>query len=272
LNRQPALPRRPLTVGELLDAAVQLVRAAPRSLLLIAVGLAVAEQGVLFLLHQALGIDYLTRNESADWDFWEMLGQVWLAMAVGAGFEALIITILGVWAGRAAVAQLTGAWRRRGPWEVARVGVAAPVAGLTTAVGALLGPLWVLGYGLFGTSGAVIGIDPRGGLGRAAATAFRVGMRVTGVRLLGYLAWLLLRLGFYLGLDSLLGFLSVGVMGGFWILTIGIVIANVAAYAFLASLDAAAVIEARFRGEGLDIWLARAERHAPLTHETVAAR
>ncbi|WP_117215016.1 hypothetical protein [Allorhizocola rhizosphaerae] len=270
MNRQPALPRRPLTVGELLDAAVQLVRAAPRSLLVLAAGLAVAEQGVLYPLREVLGVGLLTFIREGLWEL--PFGGLWVAFAVGAGLEALIITFLGVWAGRAAVAELTGVWRRPGPWEVVRVSLAAPVAGLVTAVGAFLGPLWVPGYTLFGTSGAVIGIDAKGSLGRAAATAFRVGMRVTGVRLLGYLAWLLLRLGFLVGLMSLLGFLSVDDVTAFWILTVGFVIANVAAYSFLAALDAAAVIESRFRGEGLDIWLARAERHAPLTHETVAAR
>ncbi len=269
MNRQPALPRRPLTVGELLDAAVQLVRGAPRSLFFVAIGLAIAEQGVLYLLRRALGVDLIGGFQN---DLWETFGGLWTAMAAGAGLEALIITVLGVWTGRAAVASLTGVWRRPGWRESARVSVAAPVAGVTTAVGAFFGPLWLVGYALFGTSGAVIGIDPRGGLGRATAAAFRVGMRVTFVRLLGYFSWLLLRFGFFIGLTSLLGFLDADTVTGFWILTVGFVIANVGAYTFLASLDAAALIEARFRGEGLDIWLTRAEQHAPLTPETVAAR
>lgn len=266
--RQAALPRRPLTVGELLDAAVQLLRGRPRGLLAIAVVLAVCEQALLFPLRRALGVDLIGGFEDG---FWEAFAGLWVAMAVGCGLEAMIIVALGPWAGRMAAAEMTGVWRRPGAREAARVAPAAPAAGLATAIGAFFGPLWILGYALFGVSGAVIGLDRKGGLGRAAGLAFRGG-RVTLVRVLGYLAWLLLRLGFGIGLLSVFEYLPVGEVGAFWVLTAGFVLANTAAYAFLSTLDAAAVVETRFRTEGLDIWLSRAERHAPLTPEALGSR
>ena len=270
MNRQASLPRRPLTIGELLDAAAGLVRRRAIWLLTAAAALAALEQAVLHPLRVASGVDLIDGFQSG---FWETFGGLWVSTAIGFGFEAFIITMLGPWAGQIAAADLTGTWAR--PRFRFAVLLTAPVAGIATAVGAFLGPLWVLGYTLFGLSGAVIGVErrgPFGALGRAVSLAFPAAMRVTGARLLGYLAWLLLRLGFTVGVLSLFEYLPVGQIGVFWVLTIGFVVANAAAYAFLAALDAAALIEVRFRTEGLDIWLARAERHAPLTAGSLAGR
>jgi hypothetical protein len=148
------------------------------------------------------------------------------------------------------------------------------VAAVSTAVGAFLGPLWIVGYGLFGMAGAAMGLERRGvfrGLGRAAGMAFRNGMRAIWVRTLGYSAWLLLRLGFFLGMLALFDLLPLNDVGQAWAITAGFVVANAAAYVYLAALDAATLAEGRFRSEGLDVWLSRAERHAPLTPESVVA-
>ncbi|HCU50916.1 MAG TPA: hypothetical protein DGG94_14135, partial [Micromonosporaceae bacterium] len=87
---------------------------------------------------------------------------------------------------------------------------------------------------------------------------------------LGYSAWLVLRLGFFVGVAALFDYVTLDAVGQFWVITAGFVVANSAAYLFLAALDAATLAETRFRNEGLDIWLSRAERHAPLTPQALA--
>jgi hypothetical protein len=185
-------------------------------------------------------------------------------LVVGLGFEATIINLLGPQAGRsAAIAVETEPPTGRLPWE--RALITAPVAGFVTMITAFLGPFWLLGYSLFGVSGASIGLEGRGpfqALGRGAALAFRGGMRVTWVRLLGYLSWLLLRLAFFLGLSSLIALFTLDDITGFWVRTAGFAIVNTATYAYLAALDACALVESRFRSEAWDIWLNRAERPA----------
>jgi hypothetical protein len=244
-------------MGELLDAAVSLLRGrAGLRLLGIAGGLALIEQGVLLALRGSLGL-------SPTDGFWDTFGRQLVVLVVGVGLEAMIINALGPWAGRSAALAVGSKPPKRVAWE--RTLLTAPVAGFTTLVGAVLGPFWVLGYSLFGVSGAAIGLEGRGAfgaLGRGARLAFRGGMRVTGVRLMGYLSWLLLRLAFFLGLSSLMGLLVLDDMATFWVRTAGFAVVNTAAYAYLASLDACAVVESRFRSEAWDIWLNRAERPA----------
>lgn len=275
MNRQAALPRRPLTVGELLDAALQLARGRAGLLLPVAAILAVAEQAVLYPVRSALGVDLINGFDDG---FTESFGGLWLAMGFGLGLESFIITMVGPWAGRAAAADLTGdpdAARRPPVLHILRAVPVAVLAGACAWACALLGPLWILGYALFGVAGAAIGLERRGvftAFGRATSVGFRGGMRVTGVRLLGYLAWLLLRLGFFIGVMSLFEYLSVDRVGAFWVLTAGFTIANTVAYTYLAALDAAALAESRFRVEGLDIWLSRAEQHAPLGPDSLAVR
>jgi hypothetical protein len=276
--RPAALPRRPLTVGELLDAAAQLVRGPVLILLPLALVFAVGEQAVLLPLREALGVGFRGGFRG---DFGTWAAAWWSATALGMGLEAFIITALGPWAGRAMAADLTGQPLAVGGLirprvkEIAAVLVAAPIAGLSSAVGALLFFIfWVPGYALFGLAGAVAGMErrgPFGALGRAVRFAFRGGMRATRVRLLGYLAWLILRLGFFAGVSALLSLFPLTATAHFWLVTAGFVIANTAAYTFLAALDAATLAEARFRSEALDVWLSRAETHGALTPEVLAA-
>jgi hypothetical protein len=272
-----ALPRRPLTIGELLDAAAQLVRNRALILLPVAAVLASAEQAVLYPLRVALGVDFLNGFNDG---FWETLGALWLVWSVGCGLEAFIITVLGTRTGTLAAQDLTATHAKprallKPRWrDIGALTVAAPLAAVCAAVGAFLGPLWILTYGLFGMAGAAMGLERRGtfrGIGRAAGMAFRNGMRAIWVRTLGYSAWLLLRLGFFIGMLALFDLLPLNDIGQAWVITAGFVIANSAAYVYLAALDACSLAEGRFRSEGLDVWLSRAERHAPLTPESVAA-
>lgn len=265
-------------MGELLDAAAQLIRGPAWVLLPLAVVFAVAEQAILLPVRDALGVDFLDGFQD---DFGTTVAALWTITALGLGLEAFIITSLGPWAARAVAADLTGqplsAGRLIRPRakEIGAVLVAAPTAAVFSAVGALLLIFWVPGYALFGLAGAVAGMErrgPFGALGRAVRFAFRGGMRATRVRVLGAIAWLILRLGFFSGVSALLGFLPLTDVAQFWVITAGFVIGNAAAYAFLAALDAATLAECRFRSEGLDIWLSRAEEHSPLTPELLAAR
>jgi len=276
--RPAALPRRPLTIGELLDAAVQVIRGPAWVLLPLALVFAIAEQGILLPVRDALGVDFLDGFQD---DFGTTVAALWSITALGLGLEAFIITALGPWAGRAVAADLIGqplpAGRLIRPRakEIATVLVAAPTAALFSTVGALLLIFWVPGYALFGLAGAAAGMERRGPLSaiaRSARLAFRGGMRATRVRILGAISWLILRLGFFSGVSALLSMLPLNDIAGFWVLTAGFVIGNAAAYAFLAALDAATLAECRFRSEGLDIWLSRAERHGQLTPDALATR
>lgn len=240
-------------MGELLDAAVQLLRGrAGLWLLVAAAGLAIVEQFVLWLLRGYFGLD-------PEEGFFDNFGVQMLVVMIGVGFEATIINALGPMAGRrAAFAVGITPPSKRTAWE--RTLITAPVAGLTTFVGAFLGPVWLLAYSLFGVSGASIGLENRGplaALGRGARLAFRGGMRVSWVRLLGYLSWLLLRLAFMLGLSSLLGLLVLNVDVAYWTRIAGFALINTATYAYLAALDACALVESRFRSEAWDIRLNR---------------
>ncbi len=239
--------------------------------------LACAEQALLYPLRVALGVDIF--YEGFTEGFFETVGSLWIIMSLGCGLEAMIITFLGTRTGVAAAADLTDTpaarWGLLRPrWrDAGALLVTLPVIGLTTAVSAFLGPVWVLGYGLFGLAGAAMGLEGRGpwsGLGRGAAMAFRNGWRAVWVRMLGYFAWVLLRLGFFLGMLGLLSLVPLADLGAAWVMAAAFVVANSAAYLFLAALDAATLVEGRFRSEGLDIWLSRAKRHATLTPEALA--
>lgn len=291
----PALPRRPLTIGELLDAAVELVRGRAWPLLAVSLLLALGEQAALYPLRSALDFDLVTGPGQS---FEDAIGPLWLLFAAGLTFEGAIIAFLGVSAGGVAAADLSETPMR--PAGVLKLRLAhasmlflAPLSsalvftgllaltgaftlggGLAFLMGLLILLLWLVTYSVFGLTGAVIGLErrgPFGALGRAAGLGFRVGMRAIRVRILGLLGWLLLRAGFYLGLLSLLDYVPLDRTGAVVLVTAGMVIANGASYLFLAALDAVALAEVRFRSEGLDIWLSRAAQHGTLEPGSVAA-
>lgn len=265
------LPRRPLTVGELLDAAVLLLRRHAGVLIPAALLLAAAEQLLLHPLRVAAGAGppgfafQLGR-----------LGPYWVLLAVGAATEAVAVLLLGNPAARAAGAALLGRTAR--PGELLRPAGARPGATALLALGAgctlfplaLFGPVWAVGWALLGSVASALVVDRvaahRAPL-RSAALALRAGCRGAAVRLLGYLVWWILRVG--LGLGVFYGLRAVGVVdltdpawavpvsGAIWAAV------NAVAYPALACLDAVLHLEGRMRTEGLDIRLSRAPAGLP---------
>ncbi|MFY1626805.1 hypothetical protein ACN268_26945 [Micromonospora sp. WMMD735] len=257
------LPRRPLTVGELLDSAVLLLRDQGRVLVPLGVLLAAGEQLLLYPLRRlADALPPVWWSDSGVFPLW------WQLLAVGAAAEAVIILLLGNPAARAAGTALLG--RRATVTELlrpagARWGVTlllAPAVGLLMLIAALLGPAWLVGYGLLGSVAAAVVLDRVPGVAavpRAARVAARG--RAAAVRLLGYLGWWVLRvglaLGLFFGVESLhlVDLADPGVRAAAAMLAWGAV--NSVAYPALACLDAVIHLDGRMRTEGLDIQLAR---------------
>ncbi|BCB85030.1 hypothetical protein [Phytohabitans suffuscus] len=275
------LPLRPLTVGELLDAAVSLLRAHGRALLPVALVLATIEQLLLAPLRLAAEAEppiYLPAFSAGDlFDPGELLhpGLHWVMLAVGAATEVTIIALLGGLTARAAGADLLG--RRPSARELLRphggrigaVVVVALVVGATMFAAALTGPAWFLVYALLGLAAPAVVLDrlgPGRALWRSATLACRAGLRAAGIRVLGYVAWLAIRVALGIGAYAALDALSLGgaeltapMSALAWLLV------NTIAYPTLACLDAALHLETRMRTEGLDILLSRADRRGPLT-------
>lgn len=261
------LPRRPLTVGELLDSAVLLLRAQARLLVPVGVLLALAEQLLLYPLRE------LAAARPPEWWFDDhRFGWYWLLLAVGAGTEASIVAVLGNPAARGAGAALLG--RRAGVRELFRAArwaatvLFAAAVGLTVCLAGLAGPAWFIAYGLLGAVVPVLAVDrvPAHRVpGRALRLAVRAGGRAAAIRLLGYLGWWLIRLGIGLGLWYGLGLLGLFDLHA-WALPVATVAwagVNAVAYPALACLDAVLHLETRMRTEGLDIRLSRAPAGTP---------
>jgi hypothetical protein len=265
-DRVALLPLRLATTGELLDGAVALLRRCARTILPLAVAAAIAEQVTL----RALGRpDTSARGPFVF--FWQLVTEHWGLLAFGFATESFIIAILATVAARALVPALTGTDRKvRGPLRLgATVLVALPVA-IVTGFGYFFGFLpGVFAYFLCGLMAPALIIDQVGPLRaiRRGSWLLWRSPRAGGVRLLGYLAWLLIRwaLGFggLVGLGYVAGSLTLEwvIYGDFAIW----VIANSVAYAMLACLDATLEIDARIKVEGLDIAIARCRaRNAPV--------
>lgn len=249
-----------MTVGELLDAALVLLRTRARVLLGVGLGLAAVEQAVLFVLRRAahLGQSYIPRD-----------GYVfeWLLVVVtGFAAETAIITVLGGLAAAAALPALLGRPvprpRRPGLPVAAVVATVALVAGLACGLGALAVLPWLLCYLLFGLAAPVAVVDRTGpgrALLRSAALVARSGFRPGFIRLFGYLGWLFFRLALSLGTLAVLDLVPADTAA--W-RTLAPVLAwlvvNALAYPVLGCLDAVLHLEARMRAEGLDIALTRA--------------
>src|SRR5207248_1178593 len=103
-SRPPGVvPLRPLTLGELLDAAVGLLRRNAAVLVPAGAVVALAEQGALYPLRQAARLAppaYLPHVDH--------LGLFWQQFALGLGTEAAAIALLGGLAARAAGPDLLG--------------------------------------------------------------------------------------------------------------------------------------------------------------------
>jgi hypothetical protein len=258
--RIPSVPLRPLTVGELLDAAAEVTRAAGPALLPIAALLAAAEQVLM------VGLRTEFFGGSVFPSVGKLVGPAWFGVAVGAGTEVLIISLLGIVAGRAAAAGAVGASLRAGQLLGGRrlpsaVVLALFEGSLVFAVSLL--PLgWLVAYPLLGMATVAVIIDgsaPARAWWRGIALNLRGGGRGGAIRLLGYLAWLMARLAF--GLGSVAGLHSLGIVPGAaaapWVSAAFLFVINTVAYASLAGLNAVLLIETRIRTEGLDIALTR---------------
>jgi len=258
------LPLRPLTTGELLDAAVGLLRDNARALLAVALGLAAAEQAALYPLRRTAGIGWPTSLVAHS----DRLAEYWLVIAVGCATEAAVIALLGGLAAQAARAAVADqrlparallSPRGTAPGSVVAVAV---VAGTVCGLAALccLAP-WIFAYGLLGLAVPAVVIDgrrPPGALIRSIVLAARGGLRACWIRIIGYLGWLAIRAALGFGCLAALDYV---LPAGRWTLAAGAAVwvgVDAVAYATLACLDAVLHLETRMRTEGLDIVAVRA--------------
>ncbi|MEN3612308.1 hypothetical protein AAH979_22500 [Plantactinospora sp. ZYX-F-223] len=259
------LPLRPLTVGELIDSAVLLLRDHARVLVPVALVLAALEQLLLYPLRLVAEVTppaYLPRLDE--------LPAYWFLLAVGAACEGVIIALLGNLTARAAGTVLLdpAAPVRRllhpGGARLPATLLVALLAGAVMFVASLVMPLWAVGFALLGSVAPAIVLDrfgPFRALWRSATLALRISGRAAAIRLLGYLVWWLLRIGLAVG--AVTGLNSAGLLAPEWQLPVGIAVwalVNSVAYPALACVDAAVYLEARIRTEGLDIVVNRARQ------------
>jgi hypothetical protein len=310
-----SLPLRPLTVGEVLDAATNLLRRYASQLLIAALVLAMLEQLALYPLR-------LTAHVAPPWYYpphIDRLGAYWLMLAAGLGTESVILTLLGGLAARAALGDLLGRAPGRLVGKATRP-VPLLLLALLTGSAAFLGAAaailpWLLWYVYTGLAAPALVIDrrpprtpvvppgapgpgapvpvpgpasgpwaapgqpasparyvplgPFGALGRAMSLVNRSGWRPGGIRLVGYLAWWVIRLALGAGTWSLVSvflrdnspFNGGTVSGWAWLAGMATwTVVNALAYAALGCLDAVLHLDTRMRVEGLDIALSRALR------------
>jgi hypothetical protein len=290
LARSSALPLRPLTTGELLDAAVVLLRARPARLIVVGVLLAVAEQAVLFPLRRFADQDISLFPATG------RLSEFGLLLLAGFGTEALIIAIMGGVAaadgGRALLGAAAPPRPAPRPVSVAVIALVAMLvsAAATTvpflvvleplqdsgfvAAGLLVAILWPLPYGLIGLAAPAAVIEQRGpgsALLRSVRLASRDTLRAVWIQLLGWLSWMLIRLALILATIALveLIFTSPSATVDNIVLAGAAVLVNAVAYPVLGCLDVMLLLEGRMRTEGLDIVLRRTLARGVATDATL---
>lgn len=273
------LPLRPLTVGELLDAAVSLLRVRWRLLVGWGVAAAAVEQAVLFPLRRLADVDAAYYPPDDRWETWTLL------VVVGFATEAAIIAAVGFPAGRLALRALLGS---AAPASEPAIRPASGVAPVAAASGVLVGlvvapllwwqppnllgllgwstlvfPIWMWVYGSVGLAVPAVVIDrldPVRAAGRSVVLAHRGFLRTARVRVLAYLAWFLLRLAWGLGVLTLISLIYTSPSSTVDNVLMAVIYlaANALGYPALACLDAVLHLEARMRTEGVDIALRRA--------------
>lgn len=265
-RRSGVLPLRPLTLGELLDAAVALLRGHARLFVISAAALATIEQVLLYPLRNVAGLVppfYLPYRDR--------LGGYWLLLGSGLGTEATIIALLGGLTAGAAVPALLGE-RIRGR-ELVRGGRFGPVTVVALVAGVIVGGFalaglvpWIFGYGLLGLAVPAVVVDrvgPGRAIWRSLTLSSRSAMRACWIRVVGYVGWLAIRLALAVGGVALLS-VVLPLPPGHWTTTLLVATVwigvNAVAYPTLACLDAVLHLETRMRTEGLDIALGRALR------------
>jgi hypothetical protein len=260
---QPELPLRPMTLGELLDAAMSLLRA--RALPLLAAGavLSILEQALLRPLRAAALVTAPYYGPARG-----HFGQWWFATSVGFACEMAIITLLGALAAAAAGPALLGRpLRHRGLWPRTRplsTIFVAVVLGLVGGAAFFTGVFpWLILYGLSGLTAAVLVVDragnPFGALWRSGRLATRGGLRGFWTLLCAYLTWFVIRFALGSGWVWIVSRLSGGEPGWLsWLIPAAWALANTVAYSALACVAAVLLLEIRIRTEGLDIAVGRA--------------
>jgi hypothetical protein len=260
---QPELPLRPMTLGELLDAAMVLVRARALPLFGAAAVLAVLEQALLMPLRSAAFVSAPYYGPARG-----HFGQWWSITALGFGTETTILTLLGALAAAAAGPALLGRrvrhrelWSRTRPLSTISVAL---VLGVLGGIAFFAGVVpWLILYGLVSLTAAVLVIDragnPFSALARSARLAVRGGLRGFWTLASAYLTWFVIRLALGSGWVWILTRLSGGEPAWLtWLTPVAWVLANAVAYSALACVAAVLLLETRIRTEGLDIAVGRA--------------
>lgn len=257
---QPELPLRPMTLGELLDAATALLRRRALPLFAASATLAAGEQLVLAPLRAAayLSPPYYGPAE-------QHVGAWWTVTAIGFGTETAAITLLGALAAAAAGPALLGlSVRDRHLWRRVRpvaTGLAAVLLGAAAAVGAFLGLLpWLLVFGFCAMTAPALVIDrARNPVGRSTVLAARSGLRGFWIVLVAYLTWFAVRFALGAGWSALTGMVA-GSAPSYqsWLAPVSWGLANTIAYPALACVTAVLLLDVRVRTEGLDISISHA--------------
>ena len=277
LTRPGVVPLRPLTIGELLDGAIAVLRTRPWRLVGIGALFAVIEQLVLYPLRSLADLDSSLLPATG------RLSEYGLMVVAGFATEAVIIATLAAIAARRSGRVLLGRFAPAAPqirWG--GVVVIVTVAGVVAAGSVVWFPvvmdllqtagfpvawtlaiaLWAIPYGLLGLAAPALVVESRGpwsALGRSLRLASRDGLRAVWVRVLGYLSWALVRIGLIIAVVTLLALVWGGSLpSSTWdrvAMAAAAVIVNAVAYPVLGCLDVMLLLEGRMRTEGLDISL-----------------
>lgn len=272
--RDAVLPLRPLTVGELLDASVGVLRRCGWPLLAAGLLLAVVFQVLSGLAADGFG---LNRPDAGLLDSDRVLPFTWLWLACRFGMEASVIALLGAPAAAAAGSALLGEPAPAGyagplRWLVAPgrrwwgvLAIAVVVGGVAMLATLLCGIPWLAVYGLTGLLVPVLVVDRSAGaqtVPRALRLVFAGGCRAAGIRLLGYLGWLLVRLAVGYAGSSLVDALDPPSVWTPLLTALPWILVDTVAFPAMACLDASIHLENRMRAEGLDLALGRGDRGA----------
>jgi hypothetical protein len=272
-NQPGELPLRPLTTGELLDAATVLLRLRGRTVVALAAVLAVTEQLVLLLVRRGAPTHSVVLVSVPGFPalhFPPFYGG--MPAIFGLFTEVLCIGLLAAVAARAAPLALLGPNNGGQARFTAATAPMAVLPALTAAAAGwtflvttswfvpyvLTALLWPLGYGLFGLVVPAIVVDqvsPSRAIDRSLVLSASNAMRAAMIRVLGYGAWLTVRLAVVVAVLGLLDAFSLEannlvVAGAF-------AVVNTLAYATLGCLDVALHLDTRMRVEGLDLALRR---------------
>ncbi|HIV58975.1 MAG TPA: hypothetical protein H9902_13565 [Candidatus Stackebrandtia faecavium] len=277
MSGSPVLPLRPMTIGELLDAATGLLRSRWQVLLGMSLTLAFLEQIVMTAL-RVLTIDAVLPQYQG-----EIIGDMsltWMWIVVALTSELFIISLLSAVATRTAGESLAGKDPAQLPVSTLtsrqwRFGVsAALVLAVLGGIAAMLCFLpWFIVFFLFGLVIPVMiteSPDPLRAFGRSLRLAKSSMGRTGYVRLLSYCTWLLVRGAITLGAimlvqSNIIDFSSFLFDNFLILLGLAYLVVNTAAYAMMACVDAAIYFEARVRTEGLDIAVSRMQaRNEPI--------